>query len=225
MLAREGRMSSEPTLEGTGGHRRDAPGRTADVRQPRSARARTLRNAQLRTRDRDRGGVDRSRIDDGRGRRGRRTHRHGEPLPEHRRRGRTRARAERGDRGARRQPRHASGGRSRSRPSHRCRGSGVRHMCGSAQRSTSCAKRHGPFGQTLADRLKPRTESLRVGAGGHRGRHAHAWRGRSRCWTRSRNAPGGARLRPGLFGRARLPEVRAHPGHPGGACGSRPRAR
>ena len=63
--------------------------------------------------------------------------------------------------------------------------------CGSAQRSTSCAKRHGPFGQTLADRLKPRTESLRVGAGGHRGRHAHAWRGRSRCWTRSRNAPRG----------------------------------
>ena len=191
VLAREGRMSSEPTLEGTGAIEGTLPAEqlTFDSHG-------TLEHEHCATPSCARGiatvaeSIVRASTMGG-GRNGRRAHRHGEPLPEHRRRQRTRARAERGDRGARRQHALQVAADPRSRTSRRCRGSGVRHMCGSAQRSTSCAKRHGPFGQTLADRLKPRTESLRVGAGGHRGRHAHAWRGRSRCWTRSRNAPRG----------------------------------
>ena len=103
VLAREGTMSAEPTFEGTGAIEGTLPAEQLTFGQRRNARARTLRNAQLRTRDRDDGGVDRARINNGHRRRGRRKHDHGESVPEHRRRRRTRARADRCARRARRQ--------------------------------------------------------------------------------------------------------------------------
>ena len=59
--------------------------------------------------------------------------------------------ADRTDRGARRERAlQVAAGPDRG-PRTRCRGSGVRHMCGSAQRSTSCARRHGRSGRKRAE--------------------------------------------------------------------------
>ena len=69
---------------GNRGDRRGPPGRTALDRRRQNARARTVRNTQLRTPNRNERRVDRACIENGRRRRSPRRHHHGESLPEHR---------------------------------------------------------------------------------------------------------------------------------------------
>ena len=113
VLAREGRMSSEPTFEGTGAIEGMLPAEQLSVDSNG-----TLEHERCAT-------------------------------PSCARQPRRSLRSPR--------PRPANGGRSRSRISRRCRTWGA--WCGSAQRSTSCARRHGPSGRTNADR-RPRVTTV-----------------------------------------------------------------